>query len=47
MVKLLPKRQWVAINVIVGLPNMCRQLFVRNAKLVVKLLANNAGSRVV
>lgn len=40
----LPKLCDVANIVIVGRPSKCRQLLLKNAKVVVKLLANNAGS---
>lgn len=43
----LPSIKCVASNVIVGLPSICRQLLVKNAKFVVKLLASKSGSRVV
>lgn len=43
----LPNNECVAMSVIVGRPNKCRQLILKNAIMAVKLLANKSGSRVV
>lgn len=43
----LPIRYCVANKVMVGLPSICFQLMPRKATFAVKVLASNAGSRVM